>query len=54
MKEKHPKMGEGDPKGDWQKEFADQYNPDVALVAAKLEAVPCIPEGGKDPGEKTK
>ncbi|HEX2954816.1 MAG TPA: hypothetical protein VHR47_12655 [Bacillota bacterium] len=39
-----PKKGEGDPNGDWQKEFADQLNPDAVLVAKILEATPRMDE----------
>lgn len=53
MKEKHSQTSEGDPQGDWQKEFADQQNPDVALLAAKLEAVPCGSEAGAEDEEES-
>ena len=53
MKEKHPKTGEGDPQEDWQKEFAGWLNSDVAVLAAKLEAVPCMPVNEEEETEET-
>lgn len=39
-----PQKGEGEPNGDWQKEFADQLNPDAVVVATMLAAAPRMNE----------
>lgn len=52
LKEKHPKTGEGDPKGDWQKQFADHLNTDAEVLAAKLDAIPCTPQDELEEEEK--
>jgi hypothetical protein len=47
-----PQKGEGDPDSDWQKEFADQLNPDAVVAATLLAATPRMNEA--DPDEVAK
>lgn len=51
MKEVLPGRAEGDPEGDWPKEFADQLNTDAVLAAAMLAATPMMESVHPEPEE---